>query len=188
MGSYSEDELRAVVTHYEATRSAALARRDERLRAFHAAGWRPVDLQRVTGYSRETIRQALRPDVRRATNANRRRAPARPPVDYVPYGDRKPYTVVDTLTALHGPTTGTVTLPQHLDWSGHPEYDLTRPARLAGMYKTVLTEAATIDDLTTWLDHGTLVRLWPTLWLPPQLRRRWEERFPQLAATRAGAA
>ena len=31
-------------------------------------------------------------------------------------------------------------LPHHLDWSGHAEYDLSRPARLARMYEVVLTE------------------------------------------------
>ncbi|MEV6927217.1 hypothetical protein AB0M46_22325 [Dactylosporangium sp. NPDC051485] len=46
--------MRAVVAEYEATKKAALAKRDAALRAFHAAGWRAVDLQRVTGYSRET--------------------------------------------------------------------------------------------------------------------------------------
>ncbi len=56
------------------------------------------------------------------------------------------------------------------------------------MYKTVLTEAASVDDLNTWLDATTLAQLWPTLWLPPQLRRTWEERFPDLAATRTDAA
>jgi len=49
MGRFSEDELHAVVSRYEATRAQALTERDEQLRAFHAAGWRPVDLQRVTG-------------------------------------------------------------------------------------------------------------------------------------------
>ncbi|KIR66726.1 hypothetical protein [Micromonospora haikouensis] len=124
-----------------ATRAQALTERDEQLRAFHAAGWRPVDLQRVTGYSRETIRQALRPEVRR-----------------------------------------------HLDRSGHAEHDLNRPAHLASMYKVVLTEASTVEDLNTWLDADLLRRVWPTLWLPPQLRRRWEEAFPELAATRSNAA
>ncbi|MEV4661107.1 hypothetical protein AB0J85_04080 [Micromonospora echinofusca] len=188
MGRFSEDELHAVVSRYEATRAAALTERDEQLRAFHAAGWRPVDLQRVTGYSRETIRQALRPEVRRATNINRRRTSPRPPADYQPYGDRKPYLVAETLTALHGPTEGTVTLPRHLDWSGHAEYDLGRTARLASMYKVVLTEASTVGDLHTWLDADLLRRLWPTLWLPPQLRQRWEEAFPELAVTRSNAA
>jgi hypothetical protein len=188
MERYAEDDLRAVIAEYETTKADALARRDEQLRAFHAAGWRPVDLQRVTGYSRETIRQALHPEVRRTSNASRRKAPARPPADYVPYGDRKPYVVADSLTDLNGPTAGVVSLPHHLDWSGSPEYDLSRPARLASMYKTVLSEAATVDDLRTWLDGAMLTSLWPTLWLPASLRRGWEERFPQLAAARTTAA
>jgi hypothetical protein len=188
VGRYSEDELRVVVAEYQATKTAALAKRDEELRAFHAAGWRPVDLQRVTGYSRETIRQALRPEVRQATNTSRRKTPSQPPADYIPYGDRKPYVAAETLAALRGPTAGVVTLPHHLDWSGHAEYDLSRPGRLASMYKAVLTEASTVEDLHTWLDGDLLTRLWPTLWLPPQLRRRWEERFPELAATRTDAA
>jgi hypothetical protein len=161
------------------------------LRAFHAAGWRAVDLQRVTGYSRETIRQALNPDARLAANVSRRKAvhsAVRPPADYVPYGDRKPYLVAETLEELHGPIAGTVELPHHLDWSGSPEYVLDRPARLASMYRTVLNEAATVDDLRDWIDGATLVRLWPELWLPPQLRRRWENRFPELAAARTAAA
>jgi hypothetical protein len=187
MGQFSEDDVRAAVARYEATKAAALSERDEQLRAFHAAGWRPVDLQRVTGYSRETIRQALRPEVRRAANISRRKTPPQPPADYRPYGDRRPYVVAETLTALSGPTAGTVTLPHHLDWSGHAEYDLSRPARLASMYKAVLTEASTVDDLNTWLDADLLRRLWPALWLPPQLRRRWEESFPELAATHAEA-
>jgi hypothetical protein len=113
---------------------------------------------------------------------------SRPPVGYLPYGDRKPYVLADTLTALNGPTRGVITLPRHLDWSGHAEYDLSRPARLSSMYKAVLTEAGSVDDLCTWLNGELLLRLWPTLWLPPQLRRRWEERFPELAATRTNAA
>jgi hypothetical protein len=188
MGQHSEDDLRAVVAAYEATRAAALTSRDQQLREFHAAGWRPVDLQRVTGYSRETIRQALRPEVRQATNLSRRKAPTQPPADYRPYGDRKPYVVADTLTALTGPTEGVVILPRHLDWSGDAEYDLSRPARLASMYKAVLTEAATVDDLNAWLNADLLRRLWPTLWLPPQLRRLWEGTFPELVTTGTSAA
>lgn len=119
----------------------------------------------------------------------RRHEPAtRPPRGYVSYGERKPYVVADSLDELSGPTRGVVTLPHRLDWSGHPEYDLSRPARLASMYKVVLTEAATADDLRAWLSRDVLLWLWPTLWLPPPLRRRWEERFPDLAATRADAA
>lgn len=189
MGVYSDDALREVVTEYEATKNAALVERDARLRAFHAAGWRPVDLQRVTGYSRETIRQALRPEVRRAANDGRRKgAGTRPPDDYLPYGARKPYVIADSLGGLHGPTSGSVTLPRHLDWSGDAVYNLDKPARLASMYKTVLNEAASVDDLNAWLDKQTLLQVWPSLWLPPRLRQLWEHRFAALAATRISAA
>ena len=56
------------------------------------------------------------------------------------------------------------------------------------MYKTVLTEAGSVDDLCTWLNGELLLRLWPGLWLPQQLRRPWQERFPELGATRTNAA
>ncbi|WP_432978944.1 hypothetical protein [Dactylosporangium sp. CA-233914] len=187
----SEDQVRAVVAEYEATKKAALAKRDAALRTFHAAGWRAVDLQRVTGYSRETIRQALNPEARRAVNTSRRKmvdTAVRPPADYVPYGDRKQYLVADSLDELQGPTEGTVTLPHHLDWSGNAEYVLDKPSRLASMYRTVLSEASTVDDLRNLLDGTTLLRLWPQLWLPPQVRRRWEGRFPELAEARNAAA
>lgn len=111
-----------------------------------------------------------------------------PPADYRPYGDRKPYVVAETLAGLHGPTGGTVTLPRHFDWSGRAEYDLNRTARLASMYQVVLTEASAVEDLNTWRDADLLRRLWPTLWLPTQLRQRWEEAFPELAAPRSDAA
>jgi hypothetical protein len=191
VGAFTEDELREVVSGYEATRSAALMRRDAQIREFHARGWRPVDLQRVTGYSRETIRQALHPEVRRATNTSRRKVttvPARPAAGYTSYGDRKPYVVVERLDELRGPTAGTVNLPQHLDWSGSAGYDLDKPARLASMYRTVLNEASSPDDLRAWIDGRMLTQLWPTLWLPPQVRRLWESRFPELASARARAA
>jgi hypothetical protein len=191
VGAFTEDQLRDVVGSYEATKDAALLRRDAQLREFHARGWRPVDLQRVTGYSRETIRQALRPEVRRVANTNRRKvavAPAPPAGGYASYGDRKPYTVADRLDDLRGPTGGTVELPQHLDWSGNASYDLDKPSRLASMYRTVLNEAGSVDDLRAWLDGPTLARLWPTLWLPPQVRRLWESRFPELAPLRADVA
>jgi hypothetical protein len=192
VAEFNETALRDVVAEYEAGRHAALEKRDAQLRAFHAEGWRPVDLQRVTGYSRETIRQALHPEVRRAANTTRRRrrgAGSEPQSgDYATYGSRKPYVVPASLRELRGPTEGTVTLPPHLDWSGNATYDLSKPARLASMYRTVLNEAASAEDLSAWLDRRVLVRLWPTLWLPPQLRRLWETRFAQLAAPSPAAS
>lgn len=190
MEQFTEEELRDVVSGYEVSKSAALMRRDAQIREFHARGWRPVDLQRVTGYSRETIRQALHPEVRRASNTSRRKVTATPsrPGGFASYGARKPYVVAERLDDLRGPTEGTVNLPQHLDWSGNARYDLDKAARLASMYRTVLNEASSTDDLRTWVDGRLLVQLWPTLWLPPQLRRLWENRFPELASLRAAVA
>jgi len=77
-----------------------------------------------------------------------------------------------------------VVLDRRLDWSGHARYDLNNPRRLASMYETVLREAPASDDLARWLDGAALVRLWPQLVLPPQVRQLWEARFPGLAARR----
>jgi hypothetical protein len=191
VGLFTDDDLRAVVSGYESSKRAALQERDAQLREFHARGWRPVDLQRVTGYSRETIRQALHPVVREAANSSRRKsAPAhsRPiTTGYSSYSDRKPYVVADRLDDLRGPMRGTVSLPRHLDWSGDATYDLDKPARLASMYRTVLNEANSADDLNSWINARMLMRLWPTLWLPPQVRRLWEGRFPELTVEPAVA-
>ena len=61
----------------------------------------------MTGYSRETIRQALNAQARRSANNSRRKVSAtggRPPADYVPYSDRKPYVIAETLDDLQGST------------------------------------------------------------------------------------
>lgn len=101
------------------------------------------------------------------------------------YSDRKPYVVAERLEALRGPTAGTVTLPGHLDWSGSATYDLSKPSRLASMYRAVLNEAGSVEDLCRWIDSRLLTQLWPSLWLPPALRRVWESRFPELRTRQA---
>jgi hypothetical protein len=94
---------------------------------------------------------------------------------------RRPYAVAESLDLLHGPGSGTVRLPPHLDWSGHAEYDLDAPGRIVDLYRAVLIEAASPRDLYEFLDAGMLRRLWALLWLPAQLRKAWEQRFPVLA-------
>lgn len=93
----------------------------------------------------------------------------------------KPYVVPERLDLLRGPTGGTVRLPRHLDWSGRGVYDLDSPGRIVDLYRTVLIEAVSADDLSAYLDESTLRRLWAYLWLPPAARLAWETRFPQLA-------
>jgi hypothetical protein len=94
---------------------------------------------------------------------------------------RRPYMVPERLDLLRGPSSGIVRLPAHLDWSGHAVYDLDAPGRVVDLYRAVLIEAASPQDLYAYLDDGILRRLWALLWLPGQLRRAWEQRFPVLA-------
>lgn len=100
----------------------------------------------------------------------------------------KPLVVAADLALLRGPTTGVVTLPRHLDWSGSADYDLDRPGRIVDLYRTVLIEATKPTDLHTFLDQTVLTRLWPSLWLAPDLRRAWEDRFPELRRTESKAS
>ena len=95
----------------------------------------------------------------------------------------KPFVIADDLALLRGRTTGVITLPRHLDWSGSADYDLDSPGRIVDFYRTVLIEATKPADLHAFLDHAILTRLWPSLWLPPGLRQAWEERFPELRRT-----
>lgn len=94
---------------------------------------------------------------------------------------RRPYAVPERLDLLRGPSSGIVRLPVHLDWSGRAVYDLDAPGRVVDLYRAVLIEAASPQDLYAYLDDGILRRLWALLWLPAQLRRAWEQRFPVLA-------
>lgn len=96
-------------------------------------------------------------------------------------GYQRPYTVAESLDLLHGPSSGMVRLPSHLDWSGHAEYDLDAPGRVVDLYRAVLIEAASPQDLYAYLDARMLRRLWALMWLPAQLRRAWELKFPVLA-------
>jgi hypothetical protein len=99
----------------------------------------------------------------------------------------KPLVVADDLALLRGPTAGVITLPRHLDWSGSADYDLDAPGRLVDLYRTVLIEATKPGDLHAFLNRDVLTRLWPTLWLPAELRRAWEARFPQLRTSSSEA-
>lgn len=77
----AEAEVLGALAEYEAAPAAALARRDERLRKAAEMGLRQVDIMKLTGYSRETVRQALKPEARAAVreSAERRRAKAAKP-------------------------------------------------------------------------------------------------------------
>lgn len=70
-----------------------------------------------------------------------------------------------------------VRLDRRLNWSGKAVYDLDNPRRLASMYETVLREASSADQLATWLEGETLVRLWPDLVVLRRCDRRGKSVF-----------
>ncbi|GAA4216213.1 hypothetical protein [Actinocatenispora rupis] len=88
--------------------------------------------------------------------------------------------VEDDLTRLNGPTTGVVQLPNRLLWQPDVHLDLSDRALLQFLYETVLREAHTGEELETWLDGETLIRLWPDLYLPRAVREQWERKHPEL--------
>jgi len=97
--------------------------------------------------------------------------------------------VVTDLADLRGPVEGTVRLPLWLYWSGpSPVFDLADPFLRQWLYQVVLREAARPEDLTSYLDGGTLVALWPELHLPRGMRRAWEELHPVLRTAQAASA
>lgn len=76
---------------------------------------------------------------------------------------RRPYTVPERLDLLRGPSSGTVRPPSYLDWSGNAVHDLDAPGRVVDLYRAVLIEAASTQDLYAYLDENVLRRLWALL-------------------------
>jgi hypothetical protein len=75
----TEDELREIVAEFErvgaqlkAADEQRLQKRDEGLRRAKAEGWKQVEIMRVTGLSKETVRKAWYPEVRDAVRARRK--------------------------------------------------------------------------------------------------------------------
>ncbi|MFF3016595.1 hypothetical protein [Streptomyces sp. NPDC057939] len=93
------------------------------------------------------------------------------------YADRLPA----SLGELTGPTSGPVTLPPHIAWSGLRTYDLDRPRQRMSLYRTVLAEGLH-DDLTDLLDQHLLLAQWPVLrtLISRHVRQVWEDAFPRL--------
>ena len=88
--------------------------------------------------------------------------------------------VVDNLDDLTGPSEGTLKLPVHLDWSEFSSYNISRPNRLRSLYATVLREAASEQDIISYVNAQLLKREWLSLNLPRAIRSAWEQRHPEL--------
>jgi hypothetical protein len=119
--------------------------------------------------------------------------PAEPPVlALAPVSrlyQRRPVLVASDLAMLRGPSSGRVTLPLSLHWSGDDQaavFDLDDPRQRPALYTAVLREAGEPGDLQAWLNAGLLVDLWPRLVLPKAVRDAWEEQHPVLFEAGAG--
>lgn len=97
--------------------------------------------------------------------------------------------VIGDLSELHGPVTGVVELPHRMLWLPAPDrrFDLDDPYDLIRVYEIVLREAVRFDELRTWLDGATLLRIWDDLLVPRGVRAAWQLRHPRLRRRRAAA-
>ena len=97
------------------------------------------------------------------------------------YVDVRPYTVPEILEQLAGPDRGEVQPPTALTGAPQRSYrlDIEHDAEL--LYRTVIREASTVDELARYLNVTVLKQVWPRLVLPPRCRTLWEQRFPELA-------
>ena len=92
----------------------------------------------------------------------------------------RPVVVAGTLGELRGPTAGLVELPLRLWWHPQRAFDLGEHTMLLWMYENVLRESIRVDELRSYIDGATLVRVWAELNLPRGVRAAWEARHPRL--------
>lgn len=93
-------------------------------------------------------------------------------------GWRRDSVLPASLTELDGPLSGEVGLPLHVFWSGADpgaaRWDLSDAAARRSLCEIVLQQGG-LDDLRALVNGAELVRLWPSLFLPPCVRAGWSE-------------
>ena len=90
------------------------------------------------------------------------------------------YPLPDSLDSLTGPRSGFVDLPLRLYWNPvRRPFDITKPGERQLVYSAVLQEG-TVDDICRYLNKDLLVYDWPTMPLPIQMAREWQNRFEEL--------
>ncbi|TFD04167.1 hypothetical protein [Cryobacterium sp. TMT1-66-1] len=87
--------------------------------------------------------------------------------------------VADSLDDLVGPSSGTLILPPHLNWSSRRPVRLNDPASVAEWYACILRESLGDDDLIL-MNRGLFLRVWPDLFLPGRIREAWQNLHPEL--------
>jgi hypothetical protein len=87
------------------------------------------------------------------------------------------------LDELHGPSSGIVTPPRRLWWSGEEgaAFDLDNRGQASELYEAIFEAARTYRDITDLLDATLLIELWPELGIRRATRQAWEAAHPVLA-------
>ncbi|UNX55029.1 hypothetical protein MF406_01710 [Georgenia sp. TF02-10] len=99
------------------------------------------------------------------------------------YQDVVPYDTPSSLTALHGPASGTRELPITVHWGPQHTYDLSNPDEQVFAYQQIVREGSTADQKSL-LHADLLLQVWPELVLPPRCRAAWETKLPELTERR----
>jgi hypothetical protein len=100
----------------------------------------------------------------------------------VRFRDVKPYEIVDDLDELRGPTTGTVTLPVDVYWSGpFDTFDVGDEDDRALVYQAALSNGRR-EHIRSFVNRDLLIQDWPRLALDPRVVDLWTRGFPEIAA------
>lgn len=101
----------------------------------------------------------------------------------------RPIVVPASLSELHGPSSGFVTLPRRLWWSGEDDtaFDLSNRVQAAELYEAIFEAGRTYQDIADHLNAGLLIELWPDLGMRRATRQAWEAAHPVLAAASASS-
>lgn len=95
------------------------------------------------------------------------------------YADHIVYHAPDSLDELHGPTSGVVRVPPHINTAPDPTYDFNDSGDLWAAYSAIVRDGYP-DEQAALLDRSTLLRLWPDLNLPKRCRETWTAQFAEL--------
>ena len=98
------------------------------------------------------------------------------------YTDGFPYAAPASLDELHGPTSGQVRVPAHVDPHPDPVFSLEVESSRRAMYAAVM-RAGTVDDQRELLDAGLVRELWPSIHLPARARELWAPLLADVAAS-----
>lgn len=99
----------------------------------------------------------------------------------VQFRDVIPYEVPSSLSTLHGPADGKLTVPITVHWGPSRMFDLDEAGQRRMVYQTLVREGT--PQVQEALLNETLLRQeWSGMILPERCRALWEVRFPELIA------